>query len=315
MHTRKVVFNNKPKNQFSYLAPEDDDEDSNEESKDFNKESKDCNKKVEKLEEEEVKDEVENNIFKNYYSDKRNNFSNKKFNYYKNQNFVPRAGSAQELEDKNDDFTVVGSVRKEKVLTELTILDVPENILELNMLNYYRVLAHHNEDKNWDLNSYMNICTLVNWGDVSRLFNTLNISTERNKITDFDIFIMKNDISPLWEDEENRNGSICSFKIDSLIQGYEILKLIFYHVCNNTLMSFNHKYWNNINGVSFSPKKMDTLATRDNDNDDDLHCVIIKIWYKNNYSILGNIEKYFNPEIGAVLRKYSTKTKAIKPEY
>ena len=299
MNTRKVVYN-KPQNKYSFLAP-DDEEDSVEEN-----EEKTIQKDIENKEEVE-----DNNIFKNYYSEKRNNFSNKKFNYYKNQNFIPRTGA---VEDDND-FTTVGNTRKERVVVELSILDVPENILELNMLNYYRVLAHHNEDKNWDLNSYMNICTLVNWGDVARLFNTLNISTERNKITDFDIFIMKNDISPLWEDEENRNGSICSFKIDSLIQGYEILKLIFYHVCNNTLMSFNHKYWNNINGVSFSPKKMDTLATKDNTDDDDLHCVIIKIWYKNNYSLLGNIEKYFNPEIGNVLRKYSTKTKAIKPEY
>ena len=35
---------------------------------------------------------------------------------------------------------------------------------------------------------------------------------------------MKNNISPLWEDIENRNGSICSIKIDSLKAGIELLK-------------------------------------------------------------------------------------------
>ena len=49
---------------------------------------------------------------------------------------------------------------------------------------------------------------------------------------------MKNDISPLWEDVENRNGSICSIKIDSLEEAYIILKKLTYHMVNNTLLKF-----------------------------------------------------------------------------
>ena len=305
MYTKKSVYN-KPANQFSFLAPKDEDDNNNSDEKPVNE-----NKVVEQ--------DTEKNIFQNYYTDKKNYSSNKKFNYYKNQNYVPKSGSVgtgtagAAVEEPVEEFTTVSSRRREKQVHELNVLDVPENILQLNMLNYYRVLAHHNEDKAWDLNSYMNICTLVKWIDVARLFNTLNITTEKNKLTDFDIFIMKDDISPLWEDEENRHGSICSVKIDSLNDGYEMLKMLFYHVCNNTLMNFNHNYWNNINGVSFSPKKMDTLAVRENN--DDLYCVIIKVWFKTNYSILGNIDKYFNEEVWSVLKKYSTKVKQIKPEY
>ena len=35
---------------------------------------------------------------------------------------------------------------------------------------------------------------------------------------------MKNEISPMWVDVENRSGSICSIKVDSLKDGYDLLR-------------------------------------------------------------------------------------------
>jgi hypothetical protein len=192
-------------------------------------------------------------------------------------------------------------------------LEVPNNLGELKMNNYYRLLAHHNADSNWNFNSYHHVTTLKTWEDVSKLFNTLNLTNYKSNISNFDFFIMRNEISPLWEDEENRCGSICSVKIDTLKDGYNILKTIFINICNNTLMNIsknNVPNWNIINGVSFSCKKIENVSsTVEQDYS------MIKIWFKTNYTQFDNIDKYFNDDINALLKKYSIKVRAIKPEY
>jgi hypothetical protein len=191
--------------------------------------------------------------------------------------------------------------------------DVPDNIGNIAMNNNYRVLAHHNADSNWNFDSYHHVSTLKKWEDVPRLFNTLNETKYSSKITDFDFFIMKNEISPLWEDEENRCGSICSIKIDTLKDGYNILKTLFVHICNNTLMNItknNVPNWNIINGVSFSCKKVENVSSVIEQD-----YSMIKIWFKTNYTQFENIDKYFNDDINALLKKYSIKVRAIKPEY
>ena len=192
-------------------------------------------------------------------------------------------------------------------------LEVPANLGELKMNNYYRLLAHHNADSNWNFNSYHHVTTLKTWCDVSKLFNTLNLTNYKSNIGNFDFFIMKNEISPLWEDEENRCGSICSVKIDTLKDGYNILKTLFINICNNTLMNIsknNVPNWNIINGVSFSCKKIENVSSAVEQD-----YSMIKIWFKTNYTQFDNIDKYFNDDINALLKKYSIKVRAIKPEY
>jgi hypothetical protein len=239
-----------------------------------------------------ITNNIEDEMFKQYYGRKvYKNFDNKKI-----------------INDDDDGFKHVGK-KKEKQVVECTFKDMESNLLGLSMGNYYKVLVHHNDDQNWDYISYHNICTLVKWEDIPQLFNTMNKSHGETKFTDFDIFIMKNDISPMWEDIENRNGSICSIKVDSLKDGYDILKQLLIYAANNTLMEFSPESWDKINGLSFSPKRMDNF------NSDSSFCVIIKIWFKQNYGNNTNIDKYFNPNIQELLRKYSVKLKSIKPEY
>ncbi len=119
---------------------------------------------------------------------------------------------------------------------------------------------------------------------------------------------MKNEISPIWEDPENRNGSICSIKIDSIEEAYDILKMLTYHMVNNTLLKFSPNMWNVINGISHGPKRL--ISTGMNS-----WCVIIKIWLKPNMTNHTQIEKIFNEEVAQHISKYSVKAKAIKPEY
>ena len=175
------------------------------------------------------------------------------------------------------------------------------------MNNYFRVLAHHNDDKSWDYNSYHNITILRNWKDLGTFYKTLNTVSGECSYSDFDIFVMKNEISPMWEDSENRNGSICSIKIDSLPDGYEIFKNLIIHMANNTLLKFNPSNWDTINGISFSSKRMDNVT--------ETYCIIIKIWFKMNILNFGSVEKLINEEINNSISKYSIKLRPIKPEY
>lgn len=237
-------------------------------------------------------------------------------NYYKNTKKEPSSFKPNFFQKKRDNFnnnfdnnfTVVSNKRKDKVVKTLETIEIPENFMQEKLSNYYRVLGHHNDDKSWDYISYYNITVLNNWQDVSSFLGTLNTVKGECSLTDFDIFVMKNEISPMWEDNENRNGSICSVKIDSLVDGYEIFRVLLTNICNNTLLCFSSDTWNTINGISFSSKKIDNLK-------DDNYCVIIKLWFKLNYITQGSIDKYINPHINELIKKYSIKVKAIKPEY
>ena len=208
----------------------------------------------------------------------------------------------------DDGFKSIGK-KKEKQVIECNFKKVEVNVLDLSLPNCFKVMVHHNDDNNWDFSSYHNICTISKWEDIPRFFNSLSSIEGVNKFTDFDTFIMKNNISPLWEDIENRNGSICSIKIDSLKAGIELLKKLLIYTANNTLMEFSPESWDKINGLSFSPKKMD------NSGNDSSYCIILKIWFKQNYGNNAVIDNYFNPDIQAYLNKYSIKVKSIKPEY
>jgi hypothetical protein len=234
---------------------------------------------------------IEDEMFKQYYGRK----------VYKNEKKYKKP-----FED--DGFKSVGQ-KKEQHVIDCKFKKIEPNLLDLSIPNYFKVLVHHNDDQNWDFNSYHNICTITKWEDIPKLFNTLDKIEGVNKFTDFDTFIMKNEISPLWEDLENRNGCICSIKVDSIKDAYNILKQLMIYTANNTLIEFSPESWDKINGLSFSPKKIDGV-----DNDSSF-CVIIKIWFKHNYGNNASIDKYFNPEIQNLLNKYSVKIKAIKPEY
>jgi hypothetical protein len=179
-------------------------------------------------------------------------------------------------------------------------MEIPENILELKLsTTSYDLLLHHINDTNWDYNSYQYITKISSWLDVVSIFNTLNRKDYNNSHNDFDIFIMRDNISPLWEDEQNRYGSFCSIKIDDLEEAYNIFRLIFIYVANNMLLKSSNDV---INGMSYSPKKTSL-------------CVIIKIWYKTTFIMNGGTERHFTQEILKELKKYSIKTRAIKPEY
>ena len=236
-----------------------------------------------------------------------NKFYGKKIVYnkpYKNNNYY---NNNNESENNNDFIKVVNKKKDSKTLVECKFKNIEDNLEDIKMDNYFKVLAHHNDDKSWDFNTYYNMCCLKTWGDMGTFFNSVFTVKGECNYTDFDLFVMKNEISPMWEDKENRNGSICSIKIDSLADGNEIFKNLIIHMGNNTLLKFNPSTWNAVNGISLSSKKLD--------NNTETYCIIIKLWFKINILNYPSIDKLLNDDINQQINKYSIKNKPIKPEY
>jgi hypothetical protein len=292
---KKII--NTPTNLFSLLNESDEEEENKKKEITISK-TKPINTNHQNI----ISNNIEDEMFKQYYG--RKSYKNNDKRAIKNSN-------EDDFKDRFKDGFKDGfkSVSKKKDIIECKYKTITPNILDLNMSNYYKILVHHNDDLNWDFGSYYNVCTISKWNDIPKLFNSFSNITGANKFVDFDTFIMKNEILPLWEDVENRNGSICSIKVDSLKTGIELLKILLVYTANNTLLNFSPESWDKINGLSFSPKKMDNIEN------DFSYCVIIKIWFKENYGNNANIDKFFNKDILNYLNKYSIKVKSIKPEY
>ena len=70
------------------------------------------------------------------------------------------------------------------------------------------------------------------------------------------IFVMKNNITPTWEDPENINGGCFSYKINNKVL-YKVFKIVYFSLITDRL-SENQELCNNINGITISPKNTQT---------------------------------------------------------
>lgn len=143
--------------------------------------------------------------------------------------------------------------------------------------NTWNVWYHHMKD-NWKLSGYRKIYNITNIKNFWELYNNWN---KLGGILSKQYFIMKNDITPLWEDKSNINGGCWSLKININLAEklWEYLSIL--------LVSENIYDNDNINGLSICVKKNNIC--------------VIKIWVKdnnNNIKLLNKdiFEKY-QPEI------------------
>jgi len=126
--------------------------------------------------------------------------------------------------------------------------------------NKWTLWAHLSNDTEWSLNSYKNITTFNSVESILILYENL----PENIIKYCMLFIMKKGITPVWEDEENRNGGCFSYKISNKIVP-QIWKNLSYSLMGETI-SDNDSFNNNINGITISPKR---------------NFCIVKIWISN----------------------------------
>jgi len=133
--------------------------------------------------------------------------------------------------------------------------------------NFY---IHLQNDDNWDYSGYHNIITLKQAEEVILLNEEISFDLIKKTM----LFVMRENIKPMWEDIENQNGGGFSFKVHNKNIEF-VWKKLFYLLVGENLT----KHMDSVNGISLSPKKS--------------FC-IVKIWMKDckliNPSIFQDIE-------------------------
>ena len=216
--------------------------------------------------------------------------------------------------DKHDNNDSV--FRDEKLLENKLIYDESVDYGDIGndkkLNSYWTVWVHRLNCTDWTIAGYQKIYVINSIGSFWRFFNNFQlINTYTNQI-----FIMREEIAPIWEDVNNKFGGICSVKIDSIQRGMktdlstESFATICMLIMNETLVQNNK----NINGISYSVKKRASL---------------IKIWTKTYdestdftkelpVTLINKFNQELQRQSKSVLNndgKISIQYKQIKPEY
>jgi hypothetical protein len=166
--------------------------------------------------------------------------------------------------------------------------NVPKEGEDKKLTCKYVLWAHDIHNKNWDMDSYKKVCQIDNVSTFWRTFNNL----EKLGIRFMHLFLMKDGILPIWEDPKNRDGGVCSLRLE-----IDKAKDVFEDLNVRMLCEILNDNPTDINGISMSPKNS---------------WVIIKVWNadsKNDLSVTLSKE---------ILNKYadlSIKYRSNEPEY
>ena len=87
-------------------------------------------------------------------------------------------------------------------------MSIPLTFHKLN--DKWDLYYHLPNDNNWNLLSYKVIMKNI---DNVEAVNALNENIDDNIIKNIMLFVMRNGITPLWEDPKNRSGGCFSFKV------------------------------------------------------------------------------------------------------
>lgn len=120
------------------------------------------------------------------------------------------------------------------------------------------VWIHKNSSKNWTLSGYDRIMKISNITDFWNFINNFN----KINYMDYQIFIMKENITPIWESPENENGGAASLRLK--LSDKNLLR-IWEDMCLYTLNDQICTLPMQVNGISFNLKN-------------DL--TVIKVWNK-----------------------------------
>lgn len=134
-----------------------------------------------------------------------------------------------------------------------------DDALKMVFPNYWSVWIHKNSSGDWSINGYNKIMTINNVGELWSFINTY----KKLNYMDYQFFVMRGDIVPIWEYPENKDGGAVVIRLrvsdKNLLNVWEDICLFTVNeqICSNP---------SDINGISFNLKN-------------DL--TVIKIWNKN----------------------------------
>jgi hypothetical protein len=124
----------------------------------------------------------------------------------------------------------------------------------------WNLWAHLPQDADWTLKSYKKIFQFKYLEDTIAITESLPEGLVKNCM----LFIMKDGISPMWEDPKNRNGGCFSYKVSNK-NVIEVWRDLTFVLVGESISS-NLPFVNSVTGITISPKK---------------NFCIVKIWMTN----------------------------------
>jgi len=158
--------------------------------------------------------------------------------------------------------------------------------------NRWKLWSHLPNEPNWtDLNKYQTIST---YESVEECIAINEILPDK-LIQSCMLFVMKNDILPMWEDKLNINGGCFSYKIHNKYI-CEVWKSLTYALVGETITN-NKLLYDCITGITISPQK---------------NFCVVKIWMTNcnyqNPSLISSEIKYLSSD-GCLFKKHKDNIK------
>ena len=127
----------------------------------------------------------------------------------------------------------------------------------------WKIYIHNLTEKDWSLDSYKYVFTIKTIEDFWTFFNNMK------DFRKFNFYIMRGDIKPVYEDEENKNGYSYSYIIPGRKVTDTFIDISAKMVTENLLDEFN---FNEVCGISLTPKLKGIS--------------ILKVWLKNKDNVL-----------------------------
>jgi hypothetical protein len=147
--------------------------------------------------------------------------------------------------------------------TDLTMATASnsEQTIEIHKLkNKWNLWAHLPQDPDWTVKSYKKIYQFKTIEEAVGITEMLPEGLVKNCM----LFIMKDGITPMWEDPKNRNGGCFSYKVSNK-NVFEVWRDLTYVLIGESL-SANATFVNSVTGITISPKK---------------NFCIVKVWMTN----------------------------------
>jgi len=168
-----------------------------------------------------------------------------------------------------------------------TLLEKTENHKNHILYDKWTLWSHLPHDVDWSVNSYKEIVTIGSVEGIITLCETL----PEKMISNCMLFLMRNNILPLWEDPKNKNGGCFSYKVSNKNVS-SVWKKLSYSLVGECLTE-DKKLRPTITGITISPKK---------------NFCIIKIWLSTRdfqnpssiYEIDGGVTSH-----GCIFKKHS----------
>lgn len=137
-----------------------------------------------------------------------------------------------------------------KMASMVSDVDVTHNTDEYTKLfDKWTLYAHLPHDTDWSLDSYKVISTIDSIEQSIAIYQNLPDKMVQNCM----LFLMRKDITPIWEDSNNRNGGSFSYKVSNK-EVPRAWRNLSYRIMGESV-SENNKLLAKVNGCTISPKK------------------------------------------------------------